>query len=594
MPRVPRFQERQRITASNPTGVSSSGSRIAGESLAQAGKGISNLGQSIADFQAKKGQSDKVLARSAMSRALKARLGSFMSKAKKNPDRFVIDAYDQEATLAEKEVLAELQEQHGDYSKEMQAVANDVISGYRNQAETLDVAADALRTKKKAAEAQKEYSSLSFNQPESVETFITDSTTTSLELMKSQDIPREKAIEVARESNKGLIRNAAQGFMIKGDFNSARDLFLGSRFSNLFTSDEQDAQIEKILQRETAWNAEMRARKRAADQAEDDALEEKQMAHLRRLTAKIEQAKLDKKYGELPSIKQEALDLLSKNLLPFNKFGGLRSAWSTADKFQDDNSGMELSKLLFRANSEPKLAEAEKRLGLMVSTARISDDHFNKWSKIIGSLRDKRKNDPNHTKNYNGYKEKLKVFTKSEDAIRDKITKKIGNQAQNRIRLQRYYGAHSFYTISVSQGMSPKKAFRATIEKYYNQTSLEPFPGYTKPIRDRKELNEFYAWARSNIAPGDVNRQKDFENYIEQADEFINRAEALEIHKEDLKVQDTAEESKVYNEQFKASEEIVEELMDFTNIAKPRDATKASVLDIEIEGSKPFYKRGRR
>jgi len=540
MPRVPVFEESQRLRPQNPTGFRSVDAAGAeGQGLVNLGRGIASAAGTLSEHVKRRDAADKALAQSFVNNAMTEQVQSLLDERLNSNDNGAkdVDVYNKDSKLAKEFVLKNMVEKFGDsHALEMEAMADKMINGGRDQVFTIKQQKQTRDIKLKKIELDRQYSGYAYNQPNSIAGISKRASEDNIIFLRAFGAS-EAAI---KESNNILLSNlrgsAIRGYVDKGEFDKARNLLKSStpelkvvngKFEQtppelMFTSDELK-ELNEVIDRAEEHKFVLDQRHESAAQKKKE--EEAKLAfnfEANALRSELLEAQKGGNTAKVTQLFTRIKDLNDRMDIPASKFGALISDYESADtevmKTRDDLNSYDITKDFVKINSAEGFTKLENKVHKLAGSGSITNKKAEQWLKAIHKQKQILSKTPSMSLKIRAAEDKLKVYSKSEDLL---VASGIG--AKDPSTLNKYFGSHSKLKFLIAEGIDPDRAADIVIAEFF-PTGAITISGYSQDLLDLEDVKDAKEWAKSLPI-------KEFEAKMEE----INKAEATLIEREKTK-----------------------------------------------------------
>lgn len=220
MPRVPTFQEQQRLRGGNPTGFRNTGSaRIPGESIEAAGRGLENLAKGYNDYMNRLNSARKSLD----ARELKAILSDKAQEISMRLSRDGtdgngdVDKFNQEMEAFSSKVLME---NFGGGNRELGIVSKEITNSFRPDIYKVSMEKNKNAMGAKLTKMDADFSALAYNAPDRIEQTVmeyrTDAAVPLITITENDQITKDKL----RNGSRALVDTSIKALVNRRDSQS--------------------------------------------------------------------------------------------------------------------------------------------------------------------------------------------------------------------------------------------------------------------------------------------------------------------------------------------------------------------------------------
>lgn len=553
MPRVPVYQDKQRMNPQNPTGFQSAErAGIVGDAIAGLGRTVSGL----ADAYEKVSRTKKSFASKYYKNLLEEQYQKqlYEQQIDKSDGSKDLEKFESSSEAIEDFAIKQLEETFGTYdSDEIRTVAIEIKNGFRSQAQAIAFKKQEKFLMQTALEINQQHSNKVFNNPESLNDVMWEAIDFNTQTLADNGRDEFYIKEANKSLAKNLTRTAIDGYADKGRFREARNLLIAQGVN--YTGDEIREIKHYIDEKEMDYINNQQKMSELEEKKRKDKEDKEITAYMNIIRAKLIEAEDKGDVAAVSNLRKEFTDMMLKKYPASSKFGGnldeISKYKSDALKERDREGSFNIAKKFIKSDNNKDLENLQKEVIKQEAFGNISNKKAQEWLLRIENKM-KMSLSPENKIQYKAYKEKLKIWTKSED---------IASAAQffnkDPSMLQRYYGTHAYYDLKISEGVEPKVAYAKAINKFFPTMSRgEIIPGYEKMITTKEDLEEAKKFAEELGRKGDP-YYLDFKKYL---DIIENNFILKDFAAEEIKKIIEADEKRKNKEAMEDTEEFFDEI----------------------------------
>lgn len=575
MVQIPVYKENQRLQASNPTGFQSSGNaRLMGEALSSVGTGVANVGLALEEnakkLKAAKNKTDAAQVKNA-AEIWAQDMSAKLELSGGDGSTFVED-YDKDWSKSKDKIINELNKKGiatGMTAGQVEAIADDVYSGYRKNLSTMAVTRQKNKLKESVVTLTAQYTSDAYSAPERLDEHIADYGESIGGAMQAMGRSERQTQEFNRTGAQQLTRQAVLGFIDKGKFDQAKKVIVEK--GSLFSPEEQRGMLKEVSK------SKLDARRLLYSEVDR---QERQIEAERKVTQTKE---LNTLYGELneartsgnpaliASLNKKIGQKIAEGRVATSAFGGLVSQAGNAEREMFSQTAFGLMKDYYEAKDAKDYAALEDKVHLKVAAGRIDEESALKVLKLLNTSKTSSPLSKAELGRYKAVEHQLESMLPGPDTIQKMMIQL--SPAEASAHAAKYHGIKAELEIGKANGIPASETMTSIVFKYFEDIERqEPFRGmggdiYNKvlqmkdaPLAEQQRLlKEVKTWGYKTFRGNPANAS-DFEKWYNRLE---NNARMNNIKNQILKIDKDIiqSENKVKADQYLGGvvDEVVEE-----------------------------------